>query len=378
MAEIRVRRSYEKEGFKYPVFEYRADWPYISIGFGDEKDYFIENLSLLIASGMGISAALSAIASSVKTRKMKKVVSYIEESVNTGLPIWKAFAATKFFPERVVSLVRAGEEAGRLPEHLTLVTLQLHKEKIFKSRLRSALMYPGIVLFLSFLLLLGGSWYILPSLVAIFDQARGALPFQTRVLLWLGSFLKVWGMIVVPTTIALVTGLLYAVFINKNTKYIGDFVLLRTTGIKSLVQGVELARFGYTFGALLQAGFQISEALQSITDGSNYREYRQLYAHLEESVLKGETFKQALSSYPHSDRYIPIPIQQLLFAAEQSGRLPETLIKIGLIFEEKTEAMSRDLSTILEPVVLIIVGLVVGFVVSAIIGPIYGLSNVIK
>ena len=108
MAEIKVRRPYEKEGFKAPIFEYRPDWPYISVGFGGEKDYFIENLSLLIASGMGISSALSAISSSVKTWKMKRITAFIEESVNAGLPLWKAFAETKFFPERVISLVRSG------------------------------------------------------------------------------------------------------------------------------------------------------------------------------------------------------------------------------------------------------------------------------
>ena len=375
MEEIRVRRSYKKEGFRAPVFEYRPDWPYISIGFGDEKDYFIENLSLLIASGMGISAALEAISSSVKTWKMKKITAYIEESVNAGLPLWKAFEATNFFPARVIALIRSGEEAGRLPEHLNLVTLQLHKEKVFKSSLRSALMYPGTVLFLAFIISLGSVWYILPNLVSIFNQSKGTLPFTTQMLLWFGTFLKVYGIIAVPSIIIAVTLIIYFLFINKKTKFIGDWMLFRISGIKNLIQGVELARFGYTFGALLQAGFQMSEALDSIKDGTNYSAYRKFYTYIQNSVIKGDTFKQAFSSYPHSNRYISMPIQQLIMAAEKSGRLPETLIKIGVIFEEKTDAMSKDLATVLEPIVLIIVGLIVGFVVFGIIEPIYGLSG---
>ncbi len=375
MAEIKVQRSYEKEGFKAPVFEYRTDWPYVSVGFGDEKDYLIENLSLLIASDMGISAALAAISSSVKTWKMKKIMAYIEESVNAGLPLWKAFEATKFFPAGVISLVRSGEETGRLPEHLNLVTLQLHKEKVFKSRLRSALIYPGIVLMLAFIIALGSVWYVLPNLISIFDQSKEALPLATKILLWLGTFFKAYGIIAVPSFILALILLVYVLFINKKTKFVGDWILFRIPGIKNLVQGVELARFGYTFGAMLQAGFQMSTALYSVRDGTNYSAYRKFYTHIQESLIKGDTFKQALSSYPQSDRYIQIPIQQLIMSAEKSGRLSETFIKIGVIFEEKTEAMSKDLAIILEPIVLIIVGLVVGLVVYGIMGPIYGLSS---
>lgn len=236
-------------------------------------------------------------------------------------------------------------------------------------------MYPGIVLFLAFIIALGSVWYVLPNLISIFNQSKGALPFSTQVLLWLGTFFKAYGIIAVPSLIVAVTLLVYVLFINKKTKFVGDWMLFRISGIRNLVQGVELARFGYTFGALLQAGFQMSDAIDSIKEGTNYSAYRKFYTHIQEGIIKGDTFKQTLSSYPHSDRYIPMPIQQLIMSAEKSGRLPETLIKIGVIFEEKTDAMSKDLATILEPIVLIIVGLIVGLVVSGIIGPIYGLSS---
>ncbi|MEI6843155.1 MAG: type II secretion system F family protein [bacterium] len=375
MEKIKVRRSYEKEGFKAPVFEYRPDWPYISIGFGDEKDYFIENLSLLIASGMGISNALSSISSSVKSPRMKRITTYIEEAVNAGMPLWKAFEETGFFPNRVIALIRSGEQAGKLPEHLNLVTLQQHKEKIFKSRLRSALIYPSIVILLAFIIALGSTWFVLPNLISIFTQSQTTLPLTTRILLWLGITFKSYGIIIVPGLIGIVSLVLYILFVNKKTKFVGDAILFSVSGIKSLVQGIELARFGYIFGALLQAGFQMDEALEAIKEGTDYDSYRNFYSHIQENVVKGESFSAMFKEFKKSDNFIPPPIQQLIISAEKSGRLPETLIKIGVIFEEKTEAMSQDLSTVLEPIVLIIVGLIVALVVSGIIGPIYGLSS---
>lgn len=375
MKDIKIRKSYEKEGFKSPVFEYRPDWPYISIGFGSEKDYFIENLSLLIASGMGISSALSSISLSVKTWKMKKITKFIEDSVNAGSPLWVAFQETKFFPERVISLVRSGEESGRLPEHLTLITVQQHKEKIFKSRLRSALLYPGIVLFLAFIVAIGSTWIMLPKLVTIFNETKGELPMNTQALIWLGNFFETNGLWAVPAIILSVSLFGYILFFNKKTKFVGDYILFRTPNIKTLVQGVELSRFGYIFGALLQAGFEPTEALDSLKQGTNYKAYGKFYDHLSESLLRGDSFKNALDKYPNTEIFIPIPIQQLIISAEKSGKIPEILIRIGIIFEEKTDSMSQDLATVLEPIVLIIVGLIVGLVVSAVLGPIYGLSG---
>ncbi len=370
-----MRESYEKQGFTKPVFEYRPDWPYVSIGFGDEQDYFIENLSLLIASGMGITNALSSINISIKGKRLKKITKKIEEMVNDGMPLWKAFETTNFLSERVISLIRSGEEAGRLPEHLNLVTVQQHKEKVFNSRLKSALLYPGIVLILAFILAVGSSWIILPKLVSIFETSNGTLPITTKILLWVGKFLSVYGIIVVPMIIISTILVLFFVFVFKKTKFIGDYFLFSIPGIRALIQGVELARFGYVFGVLLQAGFQVDEALESVKKGTSYAQYRKFYNHLQESITNGDTFKNAFSTYKKPERFLPIPIQQLILSSEKSGRLSETFIKIGVIFEEKSEAMSRDLSTVLEPIILVVVGVVVGFVVLAIIGPIYGLSN---
>jgi type IV pilus assembly protein PilC len=375
MQQIKMKKSYEKEGFKNPVFEYRSDWPYISIGFGDEKDYFVENLSLLISSGMGISNALSAIELSVKSWKMKRIAVHIKKMVEAGMPLWKAFTETKFLSDRVISLIKTGEEAGRLPEHLNLVTIQQHKERVFRSRLRSALLYPGIVFVLAIIVALGSAWAVLPKLISVFKDSHATLPFSTQILISSGKFLESYGTVFVPCAIGAVIVLFYLLFVNKKTKFIGDSMLFSLPGIKKLVQGIELARFGYVSGALLQAGFQVGGTLESIKEGTSYRSYAKFYDNLQKSIERGESFQSAFSKNPKTENFLPVPIQQLIISAEKSGRLPETFIKIGIIFEEKTEAMSQDLATVLEPIVLIIVGIMVALVVSGIVGPIYGLSN---
>ncbi len=278
MSKIELRKSYEKEGFTRPAFEYRPDWPYISIGFGDERDYFIENLSLLIASGMGISGALSSVSLSVKNKKMKKIAIAIETMVNDGTPLWRAFEITKFLPQRIISIIRSGEEGGKLPEHLNLVTIQQHKEKTFNSRLKSALLYPGVVLILAIIVAIGSSWIILPKLISIFQTTDGTLPITTRILLGIGSFLSNYGAIAVPLIITGLFLLVYFMFFNKKTKFVGDAIMFSIPGIKKLIQGVEIARLGYLLGVLLQAGFQVGEALESIKKGTSYNRYKSFTA----------------------------------------------------------------------------------------------------
>lgn len=373
--EIRVRKRQEQEGFKQASFQYRPDWPYISIGFGDEKDYFVENLSLLISSGMGISQALSAMREAVKSRKMRKITAHIEMMVNSGMPLWKSFQETRLVPERVVSLIRTGEESGKLADHLNLVTVQQHKDKVFNSRVRSALLYPGIVLVLAIFVALGGVWFVLPKLVAVFADAKGTLPLSTRFLLATGRFFEMYGSTVVPSVSVLVLVLVFFLFIFKRTKFIGDAILFSIPGVKDLLKGLELARFGYVFGVLLQAGFQVDTALESAEKGTTYASYKKFYRYLHSCIVRGQSFKEAFAGNKKTAKFIPIPIQQLIKSAEESGRLSETFIRTGVIYEEKTDAMSRDLATVLEPIVLIVVGLIVGFIAIAVIGPVYGLSE---
>ena len=370
-----MRKSYEKEGFTAPVFEYRPDWPYLSVGFGGEKEYFIENLSLLIASGMGISNALNSLSKSVKTWKMKRVTKIIEEQVDSGIPLWKALQQTKILSDRVISLIKSGEEAGRLPEHLNLVTVQQHKDRTFNSRLKSALIYPGIVMLLAIVVAMGCAWFVLPKITKVFEGTNVSLPFTTRVIIWLGNFLQNYGTVMLPLILVGLILIIYFTFFNKRTKFIGDSILFSIPGIKKLLQGVELARLGYILGALLQAGVHINEALDSIIQSTSYRSYKKFYKYLQENIMQGVSFEKAFESYKKTEKFIPIPIQQLIISSEKSGRLPETLIKVGLIYEEKTDAMSRDIATAIEPIVLIIVGLLVAFVILAIIGPVYDLSS---
>ncbi len=376
MDTVKIRKRVDQE--EVPPFSYHSGWPYLNIGFGDEKDYFIENLSLLIAAGLGVVAALEAILPALKKRRMIKLVKSLQTMVNSGLPLWRAFSKTNFFPSRVIAIIKSGEESGRLPEHLSLVSLQQHKERIFSSRVRSALLYPSIILLVALVVGVGSAWYTLPKITAALEESGGNLPFFTTVIVKAGGFLQNQGLWAIPLLGIILVSLVYFLFIFSKTKIIGEKIIFALPGINKLLQGVEVARFGFLFGAMLQAGLPVNESLDIVREGTGFFSYQKFYAYMRHEILAGNSLESIFAKYKNTNRLIPMPMQQLIITGEKTGKLPEVLLKIGQIFEEKTETMTKDLSTILEPIVLLIVGVIVAGLVLGILSPIYSLVNQIQ
>jgi type IV pilus assembly protein PilC len=159
----------------------------------------------------------------------------------------------------------------------------------------------------------------------------------------------------------------------KKTKHIGQNILLLFPAIGKLVKEIELARFGYTLGTLLEAGLPLIDALSSLSDVTGFRRYQLFFDSLRKEVENGNSFQKSFSSYPHTKALIPVPIQQMIVAAEKSGNLSQTLLNIGNMFEEKSEITIKNLSVALEPILLIIVWVGVLGIALAVILPLYSL-----
>lgn len=351
----------------------RRGWSFSTLGLGHDRDYFLENLSILATSGMAVLEALDAVRTDIRSRRMQRVIGAIREDIESGSPLWRALDRARLFPLLAISLVRVGEESGTLSENLRVVSLQLEKDRVFRAKLRSAMMYPVFVLVLTIVVGVGIAWFILPRLAQVFVQLDVELPLITQVLIFIGLFLGAHGTVVIPA-FALACGILsYLFFVREKTKAIGQSMLFAIPGVRRLIQEVELARFGYLLGTLLKAGLPVTHALRSLGEATSVPRYRALALYLEQSIDDGNSFQKSFTAYRHVRRLIPSPIQQLIITGEQSGNLPETLLKIGQTYELKSDTTTKDLTVILEPILLVIVWLGVVGVALAVILPIYGL-----
>lgn len=343
-----------------------------------EKDYFIESLSMMVGSGMDILVALRAVARETRSGRLKKMIGLLGEAVEGGTSLSEALARLHMGSAHVVSLIRIGERSGRLPENLAMVALQSERDRMFKSKLRSAMMYPLFVLVLAVIVGAGIAWFILPRLASVFSSLHAELPFMTRALIAAGNFLQVYGSIAIPTFLTAIVALFFFVFLFSKTKWIGQKLLLTIPGVATLLQEIETARMGYLLGTLLEAGLPVVEAVRSLAAATTFSSYRALYATLAQLIEEGNSFEKSFTTLAHARRFIPIPVQQMIVAGENSGRLAEVLRKIGERYEARTDTTTKNLAVILEPILLVIVWLGVMFIALAVILPIYSLIGSIR
>src|SRR3972149_9502895 len=175
--------------------------------FREEKEYFLENLAMLLSSGMGIASSLEEVSKEIRAPKVRVLVNSVLEEVVSGSSLWRALEKNKLFPKRIISLVKVGEKSGRLIENLQSAVSQQQKERLFRSRTVSAMFYPALVLFVTVVVGLGVSWLLLPRLSSVFVSLKIELPFLTRVTIGIGNFLRNYGVIFVPAVILLLVAI---------------------------------------------------------------------------------------------------------------------------------------------------------------------------
>ncbi len=353
--------------------KYKKRSAFSNIGIGEERDNFVENMSMLFRSGMSVVEVLNSVGEEASSKVMKQIIGEIKEKTKDGMPLWQSLKEANIFKDHIVSLIRVGEESGNLSKNLNVIAIQQRKDRDFRSKLRSAMMYPVLVFSLALIVGTGIAWFILPKLALIFSQMKLELPWITRVLIAVGEFLQNHGLITVLSAIVFLSIFFYLFFINRKLRFIGQAMILKIPGIKRLIQEIEVARLGYVLGTLLESGLPVVSAVNSIYDAAVFKKYKDFYKFLKNYLETGHSFQKSFEKYKDTNKLIPVPVQQMIVAGEQSGNLAPTFLQVGETYDKKIENTSRNLTILLEPLLLVIIWLAVISVALAVILPIYSL-----
>jgi len=338
-----------------------------------EREYFTANLALLLKAAVPVGEALESFNETSRSSQLKKALNRMKIDIDEGFPLWQALQRSGVVSNQTLALVRLGEQSGNLIQNMQVAAQQEEKQRIFRSKVRSALLYPTFVLSMTLIVGLGVAWFLLPRLAETFSQLNVSLPAISKVFIDFGLLLKTHGLWLVPLSFVVVFITGYIVFGAPKTRSIGQRLLFHIPGISRLLHEVEIARFGYLLGSLLQAGLSITQAFELLQAATSAPQYKKLYAYLQRSFEDGYSFRTSLSTYKHSAKLVPPAVQQMIIAGERSGALPETLTSIGEIYTEKADISTQNLETILEPILLVMVWLGVMGVAVAVILPIYSL-----
>ena len=337
------------------------------------RDYFTANLSLLLAAAVPIQEALESLKDTSGSSLFTKAITQIQADIDDGMPISTAMERSGISNVQTLTLVRLGEESGFLIKNLKIAADQEEKQRMFKSKVRSAMLYPSFVLAVTVVVGIAVAWFLLPQLAQTFSQLNVELPVISLVFINFGLFLKANGIWAVPLFLIIATILIYLVFFAPKLKIIGQTLLFHIPGISRLLHEIELARFSYLLGTLLQAGLSITQSLDSVHGTTEARRYKKLIRYLSESFNKGYGFNETLKSKNRVVRVLPAPVRQMIIAGERSGSLPESLISVGKIYESRSEISTQNLEATVEPILLIFVWVGVMGVAIAVILPIYSL-----
>ncbi|HDQ22550.1 MAG TPA: type II secretion system F family protein [Candidatus Uhrbacteria bacterium] len=342
---------------------------YINFGFNVEKILFARILATLLRSGINIADSLIILEEQF-VGKFKYVVAKIRKDVETGQELSMALSKfPKYFSRVFIGLVLVGEKSGRLAETLKRAADQMEKDLELNRKVQSASLYPALVLICLLALAALLSYYILPQLVVIFTSFYLVLPWTTRALLAMAAFIRDYGLLFL---VLLLAGIIFLNFIVKTKKirpYWQGF-LISLPFLGELIKKLNLARFCRILGILLQSGVAIKPALETTIESLTNEVYKNELKRIKGKITAGESLGEAMRMSARINLF-PNLLAQMVSVGERTGSLEDNLLYLAEYYEGEVDNIAKNLSNVVEPVLLIIVGFLVAFIAIAIISPIY-------
>jgi type IV pilus assembly protein PilC len=375
-----VYRSIEQEGAKVRAISsgdaiVLPTWLTLSIGAPVHRQEIVilaKNLAAMLTAGLSLSRALSIIERQSANPRLRRIVDAIEESVRAGSSFHEALAEHKnIFSNLFIAMVRAGEESGGLANALTTVASQMEKSEALTRKIRGAMIYPAIVL--SAVLVVGILMmiYVVPTLVSTFDSLGAAVPLATRIIIAISNFLVANLVVVIVGIIALIVAIV--LFVRSR---IGSNILvavaLRLPVIGLLVQESYTARTARTLASLLSSGVPVLDALAIAKDVVGAPTFSRVLGEAEGEVKNGNAMSLAFVNHP---RIYPIMMSDMVAVGEETGTSAKMLDEVALFYEADVDERTKDLSSVIEPALVLLIGVAVGIFAVAMIAPIYSLSS---
>lgn len=334
-----------------------------------ERFALLEQFATLVDSGIQVAAALASMRQQGTSPAQVAVLQALEQGVVAGLPLSTAMATMpRAFPPLLVQMVRAGEATGQLGEMLARTVEAMEADAALRARLRSAMIYPVIMLVLT----LGVVTFLLTFIVPKFERLlRGkTLPTPTRALLAIGDFLSAHGPVLGVGALVLAAVAFVLLRRPAGLAFL-DRLLLRLPVLAPLVRTAALARATRTFGLLLQSGVPVHAALEHTQEVAGSRSYRELFQRAQRMVVHGATLSDALRGQP----LLGTNFEQLVAAGESTATLDKVMLKVAGQYAKDLERRVKDLVTLLEPLMVVVMAGVVGFVALSIMLPIFQMSR---
>ncbi len=340
-----------------------------------EKINFARHLSVGIKSGMPLMENLRLIRGQTKSRRFQRILDHIMKDVENGQFLaqsMKRWSGT--FGDFFINLVKVGESSGNLSSSLLYLAEELKKQREINHRVRSALIYPFIILIATLGITVFLTFFIFPKILPIFSSLRVELPLTTRIVIMALTFLKEYGILAVGGLVALIVAVRILLFI-PTTHLFFDRLVLSVPFVSKTTISLTIANFTRSLSVLLKSGMNIVDALGTARGTFHNLYYQKQVGFIIESVRRGESIARYIGNHPH---VFPPMVAGMIRVGESTGNLQENLLYLAEFYENEVDELTKNLTAILEPILLLFMGILVGFIALSIITPIYKITEGIQ
>lgn len=335
---------------------------------------FTRQLSSMLSSGLTLMRSLEILKDQMQNPQMSEVVTLVINDVQEGKTLAQALEKhPKVFSPIYVSIIKAGEQSGLLDKVLSRLADNLEKQAKLASTVKSALMYPVIVIILMVVVMVIMMVFVIPQLTVLYTNLNVPLPLPTQIVVGLSNFMiATWPILI---GVAFVSVFVFRRWARTSDgRLIIDTFLLKLPVFGKLITQTILAEFSRTFGLLVGTGTLVVEALIDTADTTGNVLFKNAIVGVARQVEKGVTVGDSMAYYP----LFPSLLVQLVRIGEQTGKIDETLLKASEYFEREVDQTVKTLTTAMEPFIMIILGVGVAFLIISVITPIYSLISSIQ
>lgn len=341
---------------------------------GTALTVWTRQLAGLVASGLPLERALTALADEAENERQRELVAHLKSEVNAGSPFARALAsAPREFDEIYRAVVAAGEQSGALGRVLERLADDLEQRQALRTKMLGAMLYPAIVSVVAVIIVTVLVTYVVPQIANVFTRSKAALPLLTTMMLGISAFVRTWGWLALLALVAAGAGLV-AARRTDGFRQRSDALVLRLPLIGRLARGYNAARFGGTLAMLAGAGVPILKALQTAAETLGNRAMRADALDALVQVREGAPLASALAAKPR----FPGLLAMFARLGEQTGQLPTMLSRAADQLASESQRRAMAIATVLEPLLIVVMGVVVVLIMLSVMLPIIQLNTWVR
>ena len=337
-----------------------------------DKIIFARNLANMLEAGLSLTRSISVMEKQSKNKKLKNIYRELNSDISAGKTFHDALNRwNTVFPPVFISMVKAGEESGNMADSLKSVATQMEATYKLQKKIKGAMMYPGVIFSVMIIIGIIMMTFVVPKLTATFADVKAELPGSTKFVIFMSEFLRNH-YILLPVGLLILMVIIYQVLHTKEGRNAFDKIVIKLPIFGTLIKESNSAKTARTLSSLIGSGVDLIQSVDITSEVLQNNLYKKVMSEVRINVEKGKPMSDVFNQY---ENLYPIFVSEMVNVGEETGKLATMLQGVAVFYENEVDQKTKDLSTIIEPILMVFIGVAVGFFAISMITPMYSVMN---